>query len=459
MEEVSVFVPPTKAPGPDKPGVLGFLSAMISDPLLVIPQSAYGEPVSAMTVLGETFGIVSDPRLVEEILVRRPQDFPKTHIDELIFRPVLGDGLLTAHGDAWKWKRRLLAPYFSPAMLGCRVPDMVHPFEQLANQWHAATTSDDVDITAAMTAATFEVISRTLFTNQEEIDFGTLSRAIDDYLRPISWVVGLSTLRLPSWIPHPGKAQLRRARIAMREVVADLIAARRRSNFVGEDICGDLMRAQDADTGRNLSDEDLIDMLLTLVAAGHETTANGMTWTLFCLANQPLLQERLAREVNEVCGERSPVAADIHRLKWTEAFIKESMRLFPPAPLMARQALKPERFGPYRFKAGTTLFIPVYAIHRYEASWEAPGEFRIERFLNGHNGGAGNGHSRTAYMPFGAGPRICVGWAFAMMEMTAAIAVLLQRVRFSMATATECDPIHRVTLRPRNGMRLNVSAV
>ncbi len=459
MEEVSVFVPPAKAPGPDKPGVLGFLSAMISDPLRIIPQSAYSEPVSAMTVLGETVGVVSAPRFVEDILVRRPQDFPKTRIDELIFRPVLGDGLLTAQGDTWKWKRRLLAPYFSPATLGCRVPDMVHPFERLANEWHAATSSDDVDITAAMTAATFEVISRTLFTNQEEIDFGRLSRAIDDYLSPISWVVGLSTLRLPTWLPHPGKAQLRRARVAMREAVADLIAARRGSNIVAEDICGDLMRAQDADTGRNLSDEDLVDMLLTLVAAGHETTANGMTWTLFCLANQPKLQETLAREVEEVCGGSSPDAADIQRLKWTEAFIKETMRLFPPAPLMARQALKPERFGSYHFKAGTTLFIPVYAIHRYESSWEAPGEFRIERFLSGNNGSAGKLVSRTAYMPFGAGPRICVGWAFAMMEMTAAIAILLQKVRFSMATATECDPIHRVTLRPRHGMRLNVSAV
>lgn len=458
MEEVNVFVPPAKVPGSDKPGVFRFLSAMISDPLRVIPQSAYCEPVGAMTVLGETVGIVSDPGLVEEILVRRPQDFSKTHIDELVFRPVLGDGLLTAHGDTWKWKRRLLAPYFSPATLGSRVPDMVMPFERLAQEWHEARNSSDVDITSAMTAATFDVISRTLFTNQEEIDFRTLSRAIDDYLRPISWVVGLSTLRLPSWIPHPGMFQLRKARIAMRQAVADLVAARRRSKIIRDDICGDLMRAQDADTGRNLSDEDLVDMLLTLIAAGHETTANAMTWTLFCLANQPQLQERLAREAHEVCGGRPPVAEEVARLNWIEAFIKESMRLFPPAPLMARETLKEEAFGDYHFKAGTVLFIPVYAIHRHEASWEAPGEFRIERFLNAKNGGAGKAGARTVYMPFGAGPRICVGGAFAMMEMTAAIAVLLQKVRFSMSTETECDPIHRVTLRPRNGMRLNVSA-
>ncbi|MFA9475453.1 MAG: cytochrome P450 [Filomicrobium sp.] len=455
MNEVAVFVPPAKLPGPDRPGVFGFLSAMISDPLSVIPKSAYSEPVTSMTVLGETVGVVSDPKFVEEILIRRPQDFPKTHIDELIFKPVLGDGLLTAQGDDWKWKRRLVAPYFSPSRLDRRVPDMVVPFEELASEWHAAGSRDDVDITSSMTAATFEVISRTLFTNQSEIDFGTLSRAIDNYLGPISWVVGLSTLRMPSWIPHPGKAQLRDACDAMRQAVGDLIAARRRSGNVGEDICGDLMRAQDADTGRELSDADLIDMLLTLIAAGHETSANGLTWTLFCLANQPGLQERLAEEVDEVCGGRPLAAADIPKLTLVEAFIKESMRLFPPAPLMARQSSKPEQFGSHHFKSGTTLFIPVYAIHRHDALWPAPGEFRIERFLNGDNG---KGSSRTAYMPFGAGPRICVGWAFAMMEMKVALAVLLQKVRFSTTALTDCDPIHRVTLRPRNGMRLKVTA-
>ena len=114
MNEVAVFVPPAKLPGPDRPSVFGFLSAMISDPLSVIPKSAYSEPVASMTVLGETVGVVSDPKLVEEILIRRPQDFPKTRIDELVFKPALGDGLLTAQGDDWKWKRRLVAPYFSP---------------------------------------------------------------------------------------------------------------------------------------------------------------------------------------------------------------------------------------------------------------------------------------------------------------------------------------------------------
>lgn len=452
MSAPKTFVPASVAPGPDNPGPVRFLSAMVNDPLTAIPESAYREPVTAMKVLGETVVVISDPAMVEEILVKRPQDFPKSKIDDKVFKPALGDGLLTAEGDDWKWKRRLVAPYFSPARLGRSLPNMVKPFEALAVEWRGRNSGAPVDITSAMTEATFEVISRTLFTNQDEIDFGTLSGAINDYLAPITWVIGFASLKVPSWIPHPGVSKLGRARNAMRGAVSDLIAARRRSGRQVADICGDLMRAKDPDTGRVLSDADLVDMLLTLVAAGHETSANGLSWALYCLASLPELQERVAAEVADAIGGRPVSYEEAAKLDVTEAFLKETMRLFPPAPLMARRTVKPERFGGHTFRAGVTIFIPIYAIHRHERLWESPEEFRIERFLNGGSKAFG----RTAYMPFGCGPRICVGWAFALLEMKVALAVLLQKVRFSLADETRCEPVHRVTLRSKRGMRLKV---
>ncbi len=304
-----------------------------------------------------------------------------------------------------------------------------------------------------MTWATFEVISRTLFSKRDEVDFTAISQAISDYLEPISWVAGFASLKVPAWVPHPGHRQIRRARARMREEVGDLVRARRAATGEMQDICADLMGATDPETGRPLDDRDLVDMLLTLIAAGHETSANGLTWALYCLAAQPQLQEELAAEVASVAGARPVEAADLPKLESVEAFIKETMRVLPPVPLMARRTVKPERLGGHDLKAGTVLFIPIYAIHRNERLWRDPDKFDLTRFL----GDAAKRIPRTAYMPFGAGPRVCVGASFAMMEMVAGLATLLQRCRFAARDGDRHQLVHRVTLRPKGGLTLEVS--
>jgi cytochrome P450 len=452
MNAWQTFVPPSVKPGPDNPGYVRFLTEMIRNPLSAIPEAAYREPVTVIKLPGGSVGIVSDPDMVEEILVRRPQFFPKSKIDDRVFKPALGRGLLTADGDDWKWKRRLMAPYFSPARLKGTVPCMAEPFTRLAVDWGARNETSPVDISAVMTSATFDVITRTLFSNQDEVHFDILSRAIEEYLRPITWVIGYSSLRLPSWLPYPGAAMLRRARDRMRAEVGELIAARRKAPVASDDICGDLMRAKDPDSGRMLSDADLVDMLLTLIAAGHETSANGLSWALYCLANLPDLQEQIAAEVADVTSGATVSPDDISKLRLTDAFLKEAMRLFPPAPMMARRTVQTEEFGGYNFASDTELFIPIYAIHRHERLWENAHEFRIERFLNDGQ----HAIARMAYMPFGGGPRVCLGRAFAMQEMLVAFAVLLQRLRFSLSEETRCEPVHRITMRSRHPMRLVV---
>ncbi len=459
--EADAFVPASVAPGPDNPSAWRFLSAMARDPLSAIPASAYRERVTSMTIMGKRVGVICDPEIIHEMLVRRVDDFPKSEIDTRVFSPVLGAGLLTAQGADWRWKRRLAAPYFAPAHLDRCVPDMVRPFESLAERWSRSAEGGCVEVSAQMTQATFDVISATLFTDQQEIDFKVLSGAIDDYLTPISWVIGLASLKLPPWLPHPGRRQLRRAGRAMRASVGDLIAVRRRCGVRAKDICGDLMAARDPETDRVLSDEDLVDMLLTLIAAGHETSANALTWALYCLALSVDLQEELAAEVKSVAGRCGIEGRDIDGLVKIEAFLKEVMRLFPPAPLMARQTRSREVLGGIEFDRGAMLFIPLYALHRNERLWDHPQQFRIARFLrgNGHSTSEGNGISRTAYMPFGAGPRVCLGAAFAMREMKVGIAALVRRVRFAVSDETVVDPVQRVTLRPRNGLKLKIMPV
>jgi cytochrome P450 len=187
----------------------------------------------------------------------------------------------------------------------------------------------------------------------------------------------------------------------MRRLVHQLVAERRRSAAQAHDLCGQLMQARDPETGRPLGDEDLVDMLLTLIAAGHETTANGLCWAIWCLAGAPELQAALALEVNEVVGS-GPIEPDLlPRLSLTKAFLMETMRLFPPAPLLARRTVKPETLGGHDLPTGTTLFIPIYAIHRHERLWPDPHRFDLSRFLDGRD----RQIARTAYLPLRRGAK------------------------------------------------------
>ena len=448
---VDVFQPLPIAPDPGVDGMFGFLRAMVRNPASAIPPAAYGEPVVFGEKTGKKVGFVCDPAIVEEILIRRPNEFPKSHVDERIFRPAFGNSLLVAHGDDWRWKRRLAAPYFVPAALARLVPGMVAPFERLTRTLSERNDGETVDVSPAMTRATLEVITTTLFTSSDEIDMEAVSEAISDYLMPISWTIGLASIGAPEWLPHPGKAKIRSGRDRMRKVVGDVVSRRRHAGRQHQDICATLMEARDPETGKPLSDADLIDMLLTLVAAGHETSANALTWALYCLAAQPHHQDELREEIGDVAGDRPVDASDLPLLHRTEAFLKEVMRLFPPVPLIARQTTKTEIIGSHECAPGVTLFIPIYAIHRHRSIWDSPNIFDPSRFAPEK----ARQIPRTAYMPFGAGPRICIGNTFAMMEMVAAMATMARGISFRTSMATSSTPIHRITLRPKHGMLLD----
>lgn len=453
QETVRAFVPPRIEPNPLATGPIGFLRAMISNPVTAIPEAAYRESVAFTSVAGQTVVYICDPDIIAEILIRRHEDFRKTIIEERVLGPALGKGLLTAEGDDWRWKRRLTAPHFTPAALAAYLPNIVEPFEVLAQEWRAAEA--DTDISPGATKATMEVINRVVFGRKHAAAAEQIPQNVADYLASYSWVFSLAVMQLPAWTPHPGRMKLLRSRTQARETIGRIVRARREETEGGGDICSLLISARDPDTGRTLSDEDLVDMLLTLITAGHDTSATALTWGLYCLAMQPGLQERLRAEVREVVGDRAIEAPDLARLVQLQATINETMRLFPPAPIMARQNVKPETIARKELPPGTSIFMPMYALHRNELLWERPGEFDIDRFM----GANAKQVKRTAYMPFGAGPHICVGGAFSIMELTAGLATLLRNVRFEPSDATKFEPVHRITLKPRNEMFLETRAV
>lgn len=432
---------------PDDAGRLRFLRSIISNPLGSIPRSAYRELVSLPGFTRPSVVFICDPDSLAEILIDRVNDFPKSIIDRQILRPAIGDSLLVAEGETWRWKRRLAAPFFTPAALAKSAAHLVAPFQALAKEWELKR-GREIDVVPAMTAATLDVIDRLLFSGRGEIDAKAISGAIDDYLGPISWRIGFASLGVPSWVPFPGWSKVLNAKTRMRALIYDLVAKRRRSGDRQSDLCGQLMGARDPETDRPLSDEDLVDMLLTLVAAGHETSANGLSWSIFCLAEAPQVQALLVNEIETVAGNEPVGIAHLARLHTVRAFLLETMRLFPPVPILSRRTLKVETFGGRRFAPGSMIFMPIYALHRHERLWRDPEQFDLTRFLDGRE----KLIARTAYMPFGAGPRICIGASLAMMEMTMGLATLLQHVRFKQVEGFVPAPVCRITLRPRHGL-------
>ncbi|MEM9724130.1 MAG: cytochrome P450 [Pseudomonadota bacterium] len=465
-----VYEPPKIPTMPNDASFFRKMRTTVTNPIAGLPEGVYDRPYVTMGGDPAPVAFIMDPSILEEMLIKRWKEFPKTPLDHRVFKPLLGEGLLSAEGDDWKWKRRLAAPTFAPAALARMAPAMVAPFETLAAKWAEPAPASgapgargrDADVDQAMVDATILVIERILFADPSEMDLAAIAEGTSRYLAPMGWVELVTHLGLPASTPYPGRWRQMRARDEMRRIVGEAVIKRRAAVEGGaepqKDLTGALLAARDPETDRPLSDEDMVDMLLTLVGAGHETSAHTLSWMLYCLAHQPGLQDELAAEAREVAASREGLdadapftAKDIPALARTEAALKEVLRLFPVAPLIARRTTREEQFGELRLKAGAFCVVPIYALQRSALHWERPDTFDIGRWLNRKE------PSRTLYMPFGAGPRVCIGVKMAMMEMILGVATMLRKVRFEPTIETECAPVHRVTMRPQTGMMLNIS--
>ena len=444
------FRPPKIEPAQRAQSALGLLRVMVSNPIAAVPQAAYEEGCVRTRPGGSEILFLSDPELVDAVLVQRHEEFPKSDIDRRLFEPLLGQSLLTLEGQDWRWQRRLAAPAFRPSSLMSYLPAMRAPFEDLARHWSRAQGLHRVD--EAMTASTIDVVCRTFFSGFAQLDANRISHAIGRYLAPVSWTIAYGTLSIPSFAPHPGKLKMRKAAREVRRLVGDFIARRRRERQDPPDLAQSLIDAQDPETGRSFSDNDLVDLFLTLIAAGHETSANALSWALYCLAAEPERQDALANQVREVIGNGPVEAEHVASLVEVRRFLEETMRLFPAVPLISRRAVRDCRFGAETIQAGSLIFIPIYAIHRHHALWSDPDLFDPDRFQNSF----AQARPRCAYMPFGTGPRICIGASFAMLEMVVGLASLLAKVRVQLSDTGSPQPIQRITLRPQGGLILRL---
>ena len=416
----------------------------------------------------QRFYLSRSPEHLEHVFIGA-QDRYRKSVHYRLIAAVTGDGLLTAEGEPWVRSRRLVQPVFAKRHLDALTPHMVSATEHFLARWDELPDRSTIDVAAAMSELTLDVVGRALFG-------ATLSDAVER-LRP-AVVVGLRTgvaaarlqmlLALPRalvdlggrllfWAPLLPRS-LRRVRDAMRtidSVVNSIIDAR----MVGPtDAAGDtdlldlLLAARDED-GTAMGRRQVRDEVVTMMLAGHETTANGLAWLWHLLAEHPDARNRVIAEVDAVLGDRPPTGADIDRLTWTTACFQEAMRLYPPAWVLEREAVADDHLGAYRVPRRSTVIFPVWSIHRDPRWWDDPNNFAPERFLPDRPA-----PRRGTYLPFGAGRRVCVGAAFAQMEGVLLTAMITQRYTLEPVPGAEIVPEPTVTLRPRHGLPMALEA-
>ena len=392
--------------------------------------------------------LLSHPDHIEQVLVARNRAYSK-HYAFKFLRPLLGQGLLTAEGDHWLRQRRLMQPAFDRQALARYASVMVEYAEQMVSRWH---DGQQRDIEQEVTELTLRIAAKTLMDidlgeQLEKVAHGT-DAMTDDFRRRFQ-----SIAPLPNWLPTPNNRRSNRSLRELDTVIDSIIAQRRRANDDRGDLLSMLMQARDEDDGRGMSDKQLRDEVMTLLLAGHETTANALSWTWYLLAQHPRAETKLVAELEQVLGGRSPTIDDLPQLTYTEQVVKESMRLYPPAYTIGREAIEDTQVGEYEVPKGTTVFMSQWVVHHDNRWFDEPERFAPERWTEELE----RTRPKYAYFPFGGGPRVCIGNGFAMIETTLLVAAIAQRYRFRLARDEPVVPWAAVTLRPRHGIPVVLS--
>jgi cytochrome P450 len=433
----------TSPPGPKPHWLSGNLPEFKRDRLDYFTNCArtYGDVVS-LRLGTRRVCLVTHPDFIEQVLVTRNQDFRK-HFALRLNPLVLGKGLLTSEGDFWLRQRRLIQPAFSRARLAGYAPAMIEATQRMLAGWAAGQTRE---IYADMMALTLAITAQTLFDADVDSGAGDVGRALqllqENFVKQFN-----SLIQVPMWLPTRQNLRIRRAVRRLDEIIYGFIHQRRQSGVEKKDLLSLLLRARDLD-GSQMTDQQLRDEAMTIFLAGHETTALVLSWTWYLLSRHPEVEELLASEVHAVLGGRLPTFEDVPKFTVLEQVVLESMRLYSPAYLLGREALRDCEVGSYRVPGGTTVLMPQWVVHRDPRFFEDPESFRPQRWTPAFQ----KQLPKFAYFPFGGGPRLCIGNTFAMMELVLVLAMITQKYRFTLQPGLVVEPWPTFTLRPRQGI-------
>jgi cytochrome P450 len=439
-------------PGPRGLPLLGIAPEAWRDPLAFFLRGwrQYGDVLKAKAGPYDYFAIV-DADAVHHVLVENAKNYVKSPSYRGL-RAVLGNGLVTSEGDFWRRQRKLAQPAFHRDRLAGFATTMVSDTRAMLDRWATGDPARPLDVHHEMSRLTFRIVGHTLFSIDLDSDSEALGPVVAEALRGANDEAS-TLLPLPMWVPTPRHLRLQRVVRQLDQLVYKIVGERRAaagSASSHDDLLAMLMSARDEETREQMTDRQLRDEVLTLVLAGHETTANALTWTFYLLSRHPDVARRLATEVRGVLGGRAPGLQDLPTLPYTKAVIEESMRLYPPVWAVERRALGDDVVAGYHVPAGSIVGICSYALHRHPLHWQNPEGFDPERFLPGRT----ESRHRYAYIPFGGGPRACIGNGMAMMEAQLVLAMIAQEVRLELVAGQSVEAEATVTLRPRSGVMM-----
>ncbi len=444
-------IPAAPVPHPTRLTLLRAVRALRSNPITVFAEAAFEEQTLELDRPGKTL-LVNDPQLIEHVLIGNASNYCKSVQQQRRLEPALGNGLLTAEGEDWRSTRRITSPLFSPRAVEGLFDDMQAASAAMCTRW-SGLLDQPIDIAAEFQRLTYEIISRTVFSGALDAERVRIHASMALYFETIGRVDLGTIFNLPAWLSIVSRRRAKPALGLFRGVV-DQVVARRIAHGANEppDLLDRLMQAMDPACGVTLGPDAVSDNVLTFLAAGHETTGNALAWTLYLLALFPESERAVLEEIETVCAD-GPLSRDcLGQLVYTTAVVKEAMRLYPPAPFIGRQALGPDELDGKPVRIGTQIVISPWVVHRHRRLWRDPDRFSPDRFLPER----ADRIPRGAFIPFGLGPRICIGQGLAMQEIAVVLAAILPKFSFSLVRPQDVFPLARITLRPARGVTMTI---
>lgn len=444
---------PVRVPLVTEPwGMLKSLTEARRNVLSILPEIATRQPmVSGKT--GKRWHMVMDPVAIREILLERLDDYPKSLVTKNLLKPAIGNSLFIAEGAHWRWQRRAAAPVFSHRNVMNLSPIMTAAAERAADRITAAGPKA-VNMLDEMVTTTFDVIGDVTFSGGDTFDRDAVHGAIDDYIAEAGKISLFDILGFPDWVPRPGRIKSGSALKEMKAMADAAIVDRARRGHDGvPDLLDLLLEGEDPETRRKMTTPELRDNLLTFIVAGHETTALTLAWAMYLVGFDPEVQDRARAEAQAALDGRPCTGEDVEKLPYIRMIIDEALRLYPAAGIISRTAQKKDTLGGREILPGDTVMIPIYALGRNELLWDDPNAFRPERFADRKE------IDRYAYLPFGDGPRICIGASFALQEAVIILATMLSRFKFTLVPGKQPEPVMILTLRPEGGVWMTAEAV
>ena len=452
------FVPPYPVPRTEEPTTLEIIRTIMRNPLEIWGEMTYQEPYIKAKFLNESTIVANHPELIRHVLVDNAQNYKMAHIRQLVLKPILRSGILTAEGEAWKRSRKAMAPVFTPRHIH-GFADMMRERTLTFAERYRGIDAQIHDIGNDMTELTFSILSLTLFSDGVVTDGVDFAEDVNAVLSTMGAVDPLDLIKAPEWVPRIRRLKGRKVMAKFRNVMRKTVDTRREKmknepDKVRHDFLTLLLEAEGPD---GLSAQEIEDNLVTFIGAGHETTARALAWTLYLLCRAPHERAIVEEEIERVLADDPDPVDWLDLMPKTRAVFEEAMRLYSPAPSLNRTPIEPEVFT---FKSGEKIeinkndavIVMSWVLHRHRVLWDQPNAFIPQRFWPENRDKIG----KYQYLPFGAGPRICIGASFALQEAIIVLALLLKEFRFEADPSLMPWPVQKLTVQPQGGLPMRI---